>query len=152
MVCGTLEICQRYVFFYINRSQVIAIEHHCPPTSSTGGKNSDKMQRLDKAEWLSRSHNSDRDIPYPSFPRDIYPDSKVHGANMGPIWGRQDPGGSHVGPMNFAIWVLLIILDYDADVRAMNRLIHSDRKKIEAILQTTFSSVFPSTRISHFDL
>ena len=33
-----------------------------------------------------------------------YPDSKVHGANMGPIWGRQDPGGPHVGPMNFAIW------------------------------------------------
>ena len=32
------------------------------------------------------------------------PDSKVHGANMGPIWGRQDPGGHHVGPMNFAIW------------------------------------------------
>ena len=22
---------------------------------------------------------------------------------MGPIWGRQDPGGPHVGPMNFAI-------------------------------------------------
>ena len=34
-----------------------------------------------------------------------YPDSKVHGANMGPIWGRQDPGGPNVGPMNFAIWV-----------------------------------------------
>ena len=32
------------------------------------------------------------------------PDSMVHGANMGPIWGRQDPGGPHVGPMNFAIW------------------------------------------------
>ena len=32
------------------------------------------------------------------------PDSKVHGANMGPIWGRQDPGGPSVGPMNFAIW------------------------------------------------
>ena len=32
------------------------------------------------------------------------PDSKVHGASMGPIWGRQDPGGPHVGPMNFAIW------------------------------------------------
>ena len=30
-------------------------------------------------------------------------DSKVHWANMGPIWGRQDPGGPHVGPMNFAI-------------------------------------------------
>ena len=32
------------------------------------------------------------------------PDSKVHGANMRPIWGRQDSGGPHVGPMNFAIW------------------------------------------------
>ena len=27
-------------------------------------------------------------------------DSKVHGTNMGPIWGRQDPGGPHVVPMN----------------------------------------------------
>ena len=33
------------------------------------------------------------------------PDSKVDGANMGPIWGWQDPGGPHVGPMNLAIWV-----------------------------------------------
>ena len=32
------------------------------------------------------------------------PDSKLHGANMGPIWGRQDPGGPHFGPMNIAIW------------------------------------------------
>ena len=34
-------------------------------------------------------------------------DSKVHGADMGPIWGRQAPGGPHVGPMNFAIWGLM---------------------------------------------
>ena len=32
------------------------------------------------------------------------PDNKVQGANMGPIWGRQVPGGPHVGPMSFAIW------------------------------------------------
>ena len=32
------------------------------------------------------------------------PDGKVHGANMGPNWGRQGPGGPHVGPMNFTIW------------------------------------------------
>ena len=32
------------------------------------------------------------------------PDSKVNGANMGPIWGRQDPCGPHVGHMNLAIW------------------------------------------------
>ena len=25
---------------------------------------------------------------------------------MGPIWGRQDPGGPHVGPMNLAIWAV----------------------------------------------
>ena len=35
---------------------------------------------------------------------DSNPDNKVHGANMGPIWGRQGPGGPLVGPMNFAIW------------------------------------------------
>ena len=32
------------------------------------------------------------------------PDNKVHRANIEPIWGRQDPGGPHVGPMNFVIW------------------------------------------------
>ena len=37
------------------------------------------------------------------------PDNKVHGANMGPIWGRQDPGGPHVGPMNLAIWGIISI-------------------------------------------
>ena len=32
------------------------------------------------------------------------PDNKVHGANAGPTWGQQDPGGPHVGLMNFVIW------------------------------------------------
>ena len=32
------------------------------------------------------------------------PENKVRGANMEPIWGRQDPDGPHVDPMNFAIW------------------------------------------------
>ena len=31
-------------------------------------------------------------------------DSKIHGANMGPTWGHQDPGGPHVGHTNLAIW------------------------------------------------
>ena len=35
------------------------------------------------------------------------PDNKFHGANMGPTWGRQGPGGPHVGPMNYAIWEVL---------------------------------------------
>ena len=38
----------------------------------------------------------------------IVPDSKVHEANMGPIWDRQDPGGPHVGPMNFTIWGIIV--------------------------------------------
>ena len=32
------------------------------------------------------------------------PNSKVYGTKMGPIWGRQDPGRPHVGPMDLAIW------------------------------------------------
>ena len=33
-----------------------------------------------------------------------YPDSKVHGANMGPTWVLPAPDGPHVGPMNLANW------------------------------------------------
>ena len=47
------------------------------------------------------------------------PDSKVHWANMEPIWGRQDPGGPHVGPMNFAIW--------DASILHVNMLSEINR-------------------------
>ena len=46
-----------------------------------------------------------RRIFYLSYPTHRYPDNKVHGANMGPTWGRQDSDGTHVGPMNFSIWV-----------------------------------------------
>ena len=27
---------------------------------------------------------------------------------MGPIWDRQDPDGPHIGPMNIAIWVIML--------------------------------------------
>ena len=33
----------------------------------------------------------------------VYADSKVHGANTGPIWVLSAPDGLHVGPMNLAI-------------------------------------------------
>ena len=32
--------------------------------------------------------------------------TRFMGPTWGP-WGRQDPGGPHVGPMNFAIWLIL---------------------------------------------
>ena len=41
--------------------------------------------------------------------RKMHPDNKVHGANMGPIWGQRDPGGSHVGPMNLTIWAAEVL-------------------------------------------
>ena len=46
-----------------------------------------------------------------------FPDGKVHGANMGPIWGPQDTDGPHVGLMNFAIkdyktWLINQTLPY----------------------------------------
>ena len=40
---------------------------------------------------------------------DTHSDSKVRGASIGPIWGRQNPGGPHVGPMNFAIWAITLV-------------------------------------------
>ena len=54
------------------------------------------------AEESTYSNTSSGSLPFPQS----YPDSNVHGANMGPIWGRKDPGGPHVGPMNLAIWVV----------------------------------------------
>ena len=39
----------------------------------------------------------------------VFPDSKVHGANMGTTWDLSAPGGPHVGPMNLAIWVVALM-------------------------------------------
>ena len=39
----------------------------------------------------------------------MIPDSKVHGANMGPTWVLSAPDGPHVGPMNLAIWDIIMI-------------------------------------------
>ena len=38
-----------------------------------------------------------------SFINVTIPDSKVHGANMGPAWVLSAPDGPHIGPMNLAI-------------------------------------------------
>ena len=35
---------------------------------------------------------------------------------MGPIWGRQDPGGPHVGPMNFAIWEVIACRQFEVEI------------------------------------
>ena len=45
-----------------------------------------------------------------------YPGSKIHGANVGPTLGRQDPGRRHVGHVNLAIWVCLYAHRHRADL------------------------------------
>ena len=55
----------------------------------------------------------------------IYPNSQVHGANMGPFWGQQDPGGPHVGPMNFAIWVVMAAHNVTVYIRSWIMDIHN---------------------------
>ena len=61
------------------------------------------------------------------YPRTI-PDSKVYVANMGPIWIRQDPGGSHVVPMNFAIWDVALYhlrrLPHGTEIMRLVKLTH----------------------------
>ena len=53
--------------------------------------------------------SEDMDRMYWDKPKTKYiPDSKGHGANMGPIWGRQNPSGPHVGAMNIAIWAYIL--------------------------------------------
>ena len=57
------------------------------------------VQNDDRARghWYTTSSGADRS-------------NKVHGANMGSIWGRQDPDGPHVGPTNFAIWGFIKVI------------------------------------------
>ena len=38
-----------------------------------------------------------------------YPDNNVHGANMGPTWVLSAPDGPHVGPMNLAVRVDMML-------------------------------------------
>ena len=47
-----------------------------------------------------------RKVPYHRMqyiPLNMYPDSKVHGANIGPTWVLSAPDGPHVGHMDLAI-------------------------------------------------
>ena len=39
----------------------------------------------------------------------LFPDSKIHGANMGPSWVLSAPDGPHVGPMNLVMWVAFMM-------------------------------------------
>ena len=71
------------------------------------------------------------------------PDNKVYGAKMGPTWGRQEPGGPHVGPMNLAIWVGPTLILYALNHHGMTydkkfMLTEFDMKCSKHALQNTF--------------
>ena len=86
------------------------------------------MQQFMTSEWIIRSYTKLKDIlvrtlrishfvliaieqkissdiwdkrqQKPKAPCESHPDSKVHGANMGPNWVLSAPDGPHVGPIN----------------------------------------------------
>ena len=51
-----------------------------------------------------------------------FPESKVHGTNMGPIWGWEDPGGPHVSP-----WTLLSGLSWRKWVKQTGTIPHQNQ-------------------------
>ena len=59
--------------------------------------------------------------------RKVFPDSKVHGANMGPTWVLSAPDGPHVGPMNLAIkdWYIWAISKTQQKQKSTNRVHNS---------------------------
>ena len=84
-------------------------------------------------------------------------DSKVHGAIMGPIWGRQDPGEPHVGPVNFAIWAAYcvensfacpyLVLRSRWDELHINRRSEGPSKYPELATDTHIKTVWPRDAI-----
>ena len=79
---------------------------------------------------------------------------KVHGANMGPIWGRQDSSGLHFGPMNFVIWWFLVpITDTVRFNRKMSCLISTTSSQISCLWYNYFFNeirCLVTIRIDHY--
>ena len=50
-----------------------------------------------------------RHVPADCSMKTSYPDSKLHGATMGPTWVLSPPDGPHGGPTNFAIRVCMLL-------------------------------------------
>ena len=66
---------------------------------------------IKKNKWCDRYAFNFKTLQNPVIDCNTSPDSKVHGANMGPTWVLSAPDGPHVGPMNLAIKDGLAALD-----------------------------------------
>ena len=73
--------------------------------------------------------------------RNGYPDSKVRGDNMGPIWGRQGPGGPMLAPWTLLSGYILIL----RDTMGVS-LKDCAPDKMVTILQTTFEECCSRSR------
>ena len=67
------------------------------------------------SQHLNTFHKSRCVVPRLDIWCNVYPDSKVHGANMGPTWVLSAPDGPHVGPMNPAIRVLAVFPKFNSE-------------------------------------
>ena len=65
-------------------------------------------------------HSATLYLLVPGEVRAARPDSKVHEANMGPTWGRQDPGGPHVGH----IWLWTFLSGQSSKLTHWGRVTH----------------------------
>ena len=106
-----------------------------------------KMDRY-QPNGVHTVHNS-----VPTRPGEIRnPDSKVHGANMGPARGRQDAGGTHVGHVNLAIWELgwmnaVLSYKYSLRVRLTSKHIGADYAKSQLFC---LKIIFPTESMAIF--
>ena len=82
-------------------------QEQCGPACESFGHYPSIKNRLAAKQNNKRPTMQGREVSPLGCLHLAHPDSKVCGANMGPTWGRQDPGESYVGPMNFAIWPVL---------------------------------------------
>ena len=80
--------------FELTKHHHVIIIKSCKPLTQT--KKTKKIEKIKKTK-----------IRVATWNLGTLPDGKVHGAKMGRIWGRQDPGGPYVGPMNLVIWAEL---------------------------------------------
>ena len=89
-----------HLSYYEKRQLSAIVERKRPLCFYQYQKLSQNIFRFSRDIVWNRKMNS-----IPEWMDECIPWFKVHGANEGPIWGRQDPGGPHVGPLNLAIWV-----------------------------------------------
>ena len=88
-----------------SRSSDIKINHACTPSAVEYKRPELGHHGVRQISYVMIRHSAD-------YARWNIPDGKVHGANMGPTWGRKDPDWPHVGHTKIAIWIFLYFIHH----------------------------------------